>query len=154
MALVPSRVPLHLARRASNFWVLFKNVFMVKRRTIGGGGHDPFRKGISHKKIPQRMPFAVPICLFKSLSIIFRGADLIFEGLTNRGGCRRGKFCQGLPGVNPQRSNQSVLLRDPFGRGSFRNRQGPHSDDLPWPKALRVYRSKGEKRPWPEPGAL
>ena len=125
---------------------------MAKKHCIGGGGHDLFRKEISHKKISQRMPFAVPIFFFKSISIIFGGAGLIFEGLTNRGGYRNGKFCQGLPGVNPQRSNQSVLLRNPFGRCSFRNRQGPHSDNLPLPKALRVYRSKGEKWPWPEPG--
>jgi len=25
---------------------------MAKKRCIGGGGHDLFRKGISHKKIP------------------------------------------------------------------------------------------------------
>ena len=118
--------------------VWFKSVCMAEKHCIGGEGHDLFRKGISHKKIPLRMPFAVPISFFKSISIIFGGAGLIFEGLTNPGGCRNGKFCQGLPGANPQRSNQSVLLRNPFGRCSFRNRQGPHSDDLPLPKALRV----------------
>ena len=30
---------------------------MAKKRGIGGGGHDLFRKGISHKKIP--LGFAV-----------------------------------------------------------------------------------------------
>jgi hypothetical protein len=49
---------------------------------------------------------------------------LIFEGLTN--GCRCGnhKFCQGLHGVNPQRSNQSVLLRDLFGEMLFQKEPG------------------------------
>ena len=60
------------------------------------------------------MAFAVPVSFFKSISIIFEGAGLIFEGLTKRGGCRNEEFCQGLPGVNPQRSNQSVLLRNLF----------------------------------------
>ena len=33
--------------------VSFKSVCMVKKRCIGGGGHDLFRKGISHKEIPR-----------------------------------------------------------------------------------------------------
>jgi hypothetical protein len=61
--------------------------------------------------MPPRMAFAVPISFFKSISMIFGGAALIFEGLTNRGGCGNEKFCQGLTGVNPQRSNQGGLLR-------------------------------------------
>jgi hypothetical protein len=39
---------------------------------------------------------------------------LIFEGSTNAGGCGDETFCQGLPGINPQRSNQSGLLRNLF----------------------------------------
>jgi len=35
------------------------------------------------KKNPPKMSFAVPISFFKSISIIFGGAGLIFEGLTN-----------------------------------------------------------------------
>ena len=57
---------------------------------------------------------AVPVPFFKSISMIFGGADLIFEGLKNPGRCRNHKFCQGLPGVNPQRSNQRVVLRNLF----------------------------------------
>jgi hypothetical protein len=60
------------------------------------------------------MTFAVPISFFKSISIIFGGAGLIFEGLINRDGCLNERFCQGSVGVNPQRSNQSVLPRDLF----------------------------------------
>ena len=60
------------------------------------------------------MIFAVPVSFFKSISIIFAGAGLIFEGLRNSGECRNGKFCQGLWGVNPQRSNQDRLLRNLF----------------------------------------
>jgi hypothetical protein len=76
------------------------------------------------KTIVRRIAFAVPISFFKSISMIFGGAGLIFEGLTN--GCRCGnhKFCQGLHGVNPQRSNQSVLLRDLFGEMLFQKEPG------------------------------
>ena len=35
----------------------FKSVGTANQRCIGGGGHDLFRKGISHKKIP--LSFAV-----------------------------------------------------------------------------------------------
>ena len=56
--------------------------------------------------------------------MIFGGAGLIFEGLVNRGGCRNEKFCQGLPGVNPQRSNQSKLLRNLFGEMLFQKERG------------------------------
>jgi len=43
--------------------------------------------------------FADPVSFFKSISIAFGGAGLIFEGLQISGGCRKGKFCQGFPGV-------------------------------------------------------
>ena len=39
------------------------------------------------------MTFAVPVSFFESISIIFGGTGLIFEGLTKRGGCRHEKFC-------------------------------------------------------------
>jgi hypothetical protein len=91
------------------------------------------------------MTFAVPISFFKSISIIFGGAGLIFEGLTNRCGCGNEKFCQGLPGVNPQRSNQSILLRNLFWEMLFQKRQGPHSEDFPLPPALRAYAPEGKK---------
>ena len=45
-------------------------------------GHDPFPKGICQKN-PLRMSFAAPISFFKNISIIFGGAGLVFEGLTN-----------------------------------------------------------------------
>jgi len=70
------------------------------------------------------MTFAAPISFFKSTSIIFGGAGLIFEGLTNQCGCGHEKFCQGLPGVNPQRSNQSKLLRNLFGEMLFQKERG------------------------------
>jgi len=54
----------------------------------------------------------------------FGGAGLIFEGLTNRGGCWNEKLCQGLGGVNPQRSNQSVLRRDLFWEMLFQKETG------------------------------
>jgi hypothetical protein len=54
------------------------------------------------------MTFAVPISFFKSISIIFGGAGLIFEGLTKRGGCWNEKFCQGLPGVPACHASCSV----------------------------------------------
>ena len=46
---------------------------------------------VSRKRMPQKenstkMTFAVPVSFFESISIIFGGAGLIFEGLTNRGG--------------------------------------------------------------------
>jgi len=37
---------------AFNEWVSFKSVCMAEKQCIGGEGHDLFRKGISHKKIP------------------------------------------------------------------------------------------------------
>ena len=49
---------------------------------------------------------------------------MIFEGLTNRGECPNETFCQGLPGVNPQRSNQSMLLRNLFGEMLFQKETG------------------------------
>jgi hypothetical protein len=49
--------------------------------------------------LEKAMTFSVPISFFKSISIIFGGAGLIFEGLINRVGCRNDTFCQGLPGV-------------------------------------------------------
>jgi len=76
------------------------------------------------KEIPPTIAFAVPISFFKSISIMFGGAGLIFEGLINRGGCGREAFCQGLPGVNPQRSNQSVLLRNLFWEMLFQKETG------------------------------
>jgi hypothetical protein len=51
-----------------------------------------FQRGYLTKEIPPKMAFAVPISFFKSISIIFREAGLIFEGLTNRGGCGNEKF--------------------------------------------------------------
>jgi len=74
----------------------------------------PEARGYVTKGIPPRMTFAVPISFFKSISIIFGRAGLIFEGSTNGGGCRNETFCQGLPGVDPQRSNQIVLGRNSF----------------------------------------
>ena len=56
--------------------------------------------------------------------MIFGGAGLIFEGLTNRGGCENETFCQGLPGVHPQRSNQSVLWRNLFWETLFQKETG------------------------------
>ena len=38
------------------------------------------------KRLLSCPPFTVPISFFKSISIMSGGADLIFEGLTNRGG--------------------------------------------------------------------
>jgi hypothetical protein len=70
------------------------------------------------------MAFAVPISFFKSISIVFGGAGLIFEGLINRSGCGNEIFCQGLLGVNPQRSNQSVILRDLFWEMLFQKDTG------------------------------
>jgi hypothetical protein len=70
------------------------------------------------------MTFAVPVSFFKSISIIFGGAGLIFEGVTNQGGCRNRKSCQGLPGVHPQRSNQGVLLRNLFREMLFQKEIG------------------------------
>ena len=74
----------------------------------------PEARGYVTKGIPPRMTFAAPISFFKSISMIFGRAGLIFEGSTNGGGCRNETFCQGLPGVNPQRSNQIVLRRNSF----------------------------------------
>ena len=73
---------------------------------------------------PARMIFAVPVSFFKSISIIFGGAGLIFEGLTNPCGCRNGKFCQCLLGVNPQRSNLDELLRYLFGETLSQKEEG------------------------------
>ena len=88
------------------------------------------------------MAFAAPISFFESISIMFGGAGLIFEGLTNRGGCGHEKFCQGLPGVNPQRSNQSVLPRNLFLGDALserdRDRTGMKAlSRVPW--ALRLH---------------
>jgi hypothetical protein len=63
-----------------------------------GGDHDLFPKGISHKKIPPRMTFAVQISLFKSISIVFGGAGLIFEGLTNPGKMSEREILPGVTG--------------------------------------------------------
>ena len=76
------------------------------------------------KRISPRMAFAVPISFFESISIIFGGAGLIFEGLSNGGGHWNGKFCQGLAGVNPQRSNQSVVRRNLFWEMLFQKETG------------------------------
>jgi len=95
---------------AGNGLVAFKSV-----------GMDP----LLFKRPPvQAMTHAVPISSFKSISIIFGGAGLIFEGLTKRGGCQNDEFCQGLPGVNPQRSNQGVLLRNLFWEMLFHKETG------------------------------
>ena len=95
------------------------------------------------KEITPRIIFAVPIAFFKSISIFFGGAGLIFEGLTNRGGSGNETFCQGLLGANPQRSNQSVLLRNLCGRCFFRKKQGPHSDESLKPCALCLTQGHG-----------
>jgi hypothetical protein len=71
-----------------------------------------------------KITFAVPLAFFKSISITFGGAGLIFEGLKNRRGGRNGKFCQGFPGANPQRSNQSMLLRNLFWEMLFQKAAG------------------------------
>ena len=118
---------------------------MAKKRFIGGGGHDLFRKGISHKRIPQRMPFAVPISFFKSISMIFGGAGLIFEGLTNRGGCGNETFCEGFPGVNPQRSNQSVLWRNLFWEMLFQKQTGTAFRSSPLASGLEGVTHEGRK---------
>jgi hypothetical protein len=83
-----------------------------------------FQREYLTKEIPPRMAFAVPSSFFKSISIILGGAGLIFEGLTNRGGCENETFCQGFPGVNPQRSNQSVLRRNLFREMLFQKEPG------------------------------
>jgi hypothetical protein len=70
------------------------------------------------------MKFAVPGSFFKSISITFGGAGLIFEGSRNSGGSRNGKFCQGFPGENPQRSNQAMLLRNLFWETLFQKETG------------------------------
>jgi hypothetical protein len=77
---------------------------------------------------PRRIAFAVPISFFKSISMTFGDAGLIFEGLVKGGGCRNGTFCQGLPGVNPQRSNQSVLRRNLFWEMLFQKKPGTARD--------------------------
>ena len=56
-----------------------------------------------------RMAFAAPISFFKTISIIFGGAGLIFEGSTSRSGCGNETFCQGLPGGNPQGAVAQIL---------------------------------------------
>jgi hypothetical protein len=84
-----------------------------------------FEKGDFTKEIPLRTTVAGPTSFFKSISMIFGGAGLIFEGLRNRGGCRNGKFCQELPGVHPQRSNQSGLPRNFFWDMLFQKETGP-----------------------------
>jgi len=76
---------------------------------------------------------AVPVSFFKSISITFGGAGLIFEGWTNRGGCGHEKFCQGLPGVNPQRSNQGTVLRNLFWDLLFQKETGTASRSNIWP---------------------
>jgi hypothetical protein len=83
-----------------------------------------FERGYLTKEVPPRMIFAAPIPFFQSISIVFGGAGLIFEGLTNPVGCRNEEFCQGLPGVHPQRSNQSVLLRNFFWEMLFQKETG------------------------------
>jgi hypothetical protein len=57
---------------------------------------------------------AVPVSFFKSISITFGGAGLIFEGLERSSGCRNGTFCKGFLDVNPQRSDQGMPLRNLF----------------------------------------
>jgi hypothetical protein len=81
---------------------------MAKKRCIGGGGHDLFSKGDISQKIRPKMTFAAPISFFKSISIVFGGAGLIFEGLTNRGGRGDETFCHGLPGVPACHASRSV----------------------------------------------
>jgi len=71
-----------------------------------------------------RMTFAVPISFFKNISITFGAAGLIFEGLSKGGGHWNEKFCQGLAGVNPQRSNQGVLGSNPFWEMLFQKETG------------------------------
>ena len=68
-----------------------------------------FERGYLTKEIPPRMTFALPISFFKSISIIFGGDGLIFEGLTNRVEYRNEKFCQGLPGVPACHASGSVV---------------------------------------------
>jgi len=70
------------------------------------------------------MSFAVPVSFFKSISMTFGGTGLIFEGLTNPGGCGNKKFCQGFPGVNPQRSNQRMLLSNLSWEMLFQKKRG------------------------------
>jgi hypothetical protein len=100
----------------SNEFFFFLRVIVSWARSVKfpaePGGLFPERRYL--KRIPRRIALAVPISFFKSISMIFGGAGLIFEGLTNGCKCRNHKFCQGLHGVNPQRSNQSVLLRHLF----------------------------------------
>jgi len=54
--------------------------------------------------------FAVPASFFESISIISGEGGLIFEGLDSSGGYRNERFCEELPGVNPQRSDHGTLL--------------------------------------------
>jgi hypothetical protein len=54
--------------------------------------------------------FAVPVSLFKSISITFGGAGLIFECLDGSSECGNGIFCRGFSGANPQRSERDKGL--------------------------------------------
>jgi hypothetical protein len=65
-------------------------------------------RGYLTKEIAPRMGFAVQISFFESISIMYGGAGLIFEGLTKRGGCGNDRFCQGLPGVPACHASFSV----------------------------------------------
>ena len=59
------------------------------------------------------MTFAVPIPFFKSISIIFGGAGLIFEGLTNRGGCWNEKLSRRQPSkIKPGCASEESFLGD------------------------------------------
>jgi hypothetical protein len=85
-----------------------------------------YPSGASKNAVPYSLTwlFSVPVSFFKSISIIFGSTGLIFEGLRNPGGCRNGKFCKGLSGVNPQRSNQDRLRRDLFWEMLFQKDTG------------------------------
>ena len=84
----------------------------------------PEARGYLRKEIAPGVNLAVPISFFKSISIIFGGAGLIFEVLIKEGGWGNEKFCQDLSAVNPQRSNQGVLRRNLFWEMLFQKEPG------------------------------
>jgi len=71
--------------------------------------------------------FADPVSSFKNISMTFGSAGLIFEGLKSLSGRRNGTFCQGCPGINPQRSDQGMLLRNLFWDMLFQKETGTAS---------------------------
>jgi len=103
----------------------FGHLYCLRGSSSADGRHSgPEARGCLTKENPPRMTFAGPASFFQSISIIFGEAGLIFEDLKSRGGCGKEEFCQGLPGVNPQRSNQGMLLRNLFWEMLFQKEAG------------------------------